>query len=132
MQDHRYSFEIDATPEELWAVFWSPKKRGQVIEHGKDRGPGPHGARQGINDYTGWFAGDVGMEGDYYGYDGPCPPWNDARVHRYTFTLYALDLPTSPVQGRFTGQDVRRAIEGHVLGTASLGGTYTLNPRLMA
>ncbi len=37
MQDHRYSFEIDATPEELWAVFWSPKTKGQVIEHGDVR-----------------------------------------------------------------------------------------------
>ena len=37
MQDHRYSFEIDATPEEIWAVFWSPKTKGQVIEHGDVR-----------------------------------------------------------------------------------------------
>ena len=32
------------------------------------------------------------MFGDYYGYDGPCPPWNDELVHRYVFTLYALDV----------------------------------------
>jgi hypothetical protein len=37
MQDHSYSFELDATPEEIWAVFWAPKKRGQVIEHGDVR-----------------------------------------------------------------------------------------------
>ncbi|HSF85612.1 MAG TPA: YbhB/YbcL family Raf kinase inhibitor-like protein [Acidimicrobiia bacterium] len=102
-----------------------------VVEHGKDPGPGPHGARQGINDYSGWFEGDVGMEGDYYGYDGPCPPWNDARVHHYTFTLYALELDTVPLHGRFTGPEVRGAIEGHVLATASISGRYTLNPRLM-
>ncbi|MEG0882414.1 MAG: YbhB/YbcL family Raf kinase inhibitor-like protein, partial [Janthinobacterium sp.] len=39
--------------------------------------PAATGLRQGINDYTGWFAGDAAMAGDYYGYDGPCPPWND-------------------------------------------------------
>lgn len=38
------------------------------------------GARHGINDYTGWFVGDEEMRGDYHGYDGSCPPWNDARV----------------------------------------------------
>ena len=37
MQDHRYSFEVDATPEEIWAVFWLPKTKGQVIEHGDVR-----------------------------------------------------------------------------------------------
>ena len=36
MQDHRYSFEIDATPEELWQLFWG-KKTGDVIEHGDVR-----------------------------------------------------------------------------------------------
>ncbi|WP_268989357.1 YbhB/YbcL family Raf kinase inhibitor-like protein, partial [Ralstonia solanacearum] len=86
--------------------------------------------RHGINDYTGWFAGDKDMRGDYYGYDGPCPPWNDARRHRYTFTLYALDIDRVPVAGAFTGAQVRDAIKGHVLAEASVTGTYTLNPSL--
>lgn len=85
-------------------------------------------ARQGINDYTGWFANDADMAGDYYGYDGPCPPWNDSLVHRYVFTLYALDIERTPVEGRFTGQQARDAIQGHVLAQASISGTYTLNP----
>ncbi len=36
MQDHRYSFEIDATPQEIWRLFWG-KKTGDVIEHGDVR-----------------------------------------------------------------------------------------------
>jgi hypothetical protein len=36
MQDHRYSFEVDATPEEVWSIFWN-KKTGDVMEHGKLR-----------------------------------------------------------------------------------------------
>ncbi len=102
-----------------------------VVEKGKDLEPGPHGSRQGLNDYTGWFEGDLGMEGRYYGYDGPCPPWNDSRVHHYTFTVYALDMAECPVDGRFTVADVRKAIGGHILGHASITGRYTLNPRLM-
>ncbi|GHD64622.1 Rho-binding antiterminator [Jeongeupia chitinilytica] len=97
--------------------------------------PGPaalHGFRHGINDFTGWFAGDKAMAGNYFGYDGPCPPWNDALTHRYVFTLYALDLERLPVDGAFTGADVRAAIAGHVLGEARMTGTYTLNPRLRA
>ena len=95
--------------------------------------PGPQladGMRHGINDYTGWFAGDQDMQGQYFGYDGPCPPWNDALLHHYIFTLYALDIDRCPVDGAFTGAQVREAIAGHVLAQASLTGTYTLNPAL--
>ncbi|MGV0953573.1 MAG: YbhB/YbcL family Raf kinase inhibitor-like protein [Fluviibacter sp.] len=94
-------------------------------------GPGaPLAARQGINDYTVWFAGDADMRGDYYGYDGPCPPWNDLRVHRYVFTLYALDVPKLELSGKFTGPEVLAAMSGHILDQASITGTYTLNKAL--
>ncbi|WP_265944506.1 YbhB/YbcL family Raf kinase inhibitor-like protein [Dechloromonas sp. A34] len=95
--------------------------------------PGPqaaHGSRQGINNYTDWFAGDHDMQGDYHGYDGPCPPWNDEIVHRYVFTLYALDTERLPVEGRFGGPEVRAAMHGHILAEASLQGSFTLNPAL--
>jgi hypothetical protein len=36
MQDHRYSFDVDGCPEELWQLFWN-KRKGQVIEHGDVR-----------------------------------------------------------------------------------------------
>lgn len=99
-----------------------------VMPRGKN-GPGTaRGARQGLNDYTGWFAGDKDMAGDYFGYDGPCPPWNDEIAHSYVFTLYALDIPRCPVEGKFTGQQVREAIKGHVLAEAGITGVYTLNP----
>ncbi|RMG11208.1 MAG: YbhB/YbcL family Raf kinase inhibitor-like protein [Deltaproteobacteria bacterium] len=98
-----------------------------VTARGKDAGASPRG-RHGLNDYTGWFAGDAEMEGQYFGYDGPCPPWNDSLVHHYHFTLHALDLERLPVEGAFTGPDVKAAMEGHVLATASLTGTYHINP----
>jgi Raf kinase inhibitor-like YbhB/YbcL family protein len=87
--------------------------------------------RQGLNDFTGWFAGDPEMGGDYFGYDGPAPPWNDSVVHRYRFTVYALDVDRLEVPAVFTGQDVRDAMEGHVLDEAFVEGTYTQNPRLL-
>jgi Raf kinase inhibitor-like YbhB/YbcL family protein len=68
------------------------------------------------------------MAGDYYGYDGPCPPWNDAIPHRYVFTVYALDVPKLTLPGRFGGKEVREAVRGHVLAQASLTGRYSLNP----
>lgn len=104
----------------------------EVTPRGKS-GPdigGSQPGRHGLNDYTGWFAGDADMAGDYFGYDGPCPPWNDSIQHHYVFTLFALDIERVPVEGKFTGQQVRDAIRGHVLAEADIVGTYTLNPAL--
>ncbi|MGB5704080.1 MAG: YbhB/YbcL family Raf kinase inhibitor-like protein [Polyangiales bacterium] len=98
-----------------------------ITAKGKDGPDGPIGTRQGINDYTSWFAGDPEMAGDYYGYDGPCPPFNDSIVHHYGFTAYALDVERLDVDAKFTASDVLAAIEGHVLGQASLLGKYKIN-----
>ena len=99
-----------------------------VKARGKAGPEAPGSGRHGINDYTGWFADDKEMAGDYFGYDGPCPPWNDAIVHRYVFTLYALDIPRLELEGKFTGNDVREAMRGHVLAEAKVTGRYSLNP----
>jgi len=102
-----------------------------ITPRGKPTGPTPHGLT-GWNDYTGWFAGDAEMEGRYGGYDGPCPPWNDERLHHYHFTLYALDVESLPLpeSGDFGGAQARAAMEGHVLASASWVGSYTLNPEV--
>jgi len=86
--------------------------------------------KEGINDYTSWFAGDPDMDGIYKGYDGPCPPWNDSLVHHYQFTVYAIDVESFGLSGDFTAGDVKQAAEGHTLASSTITGTYTLNPRL--
>ena len=110
----------------------SPIRDGEfssgVTAKGKSGPLAPRGTRQGLNDYTAWFANQEEMAGDYFGYDGPCPPWNDSIPHHYVFTLYALDLEKCPVQRKFRARDVLKAIQGHVLGTAKLTGLYSLNP----
>ncbi|KKO64285.1 putative kinase inhibitor protein [Janthinobacterium sp. KBS0711] len=98
-----------------------------ITPRGKAAGPG---LRQGVNDYTGWFADDAAMAGDYYGYDGPCPPWNDERIHHYIFRLYALDVPQLALPERFTGQQAYAALYGHILDEAQLVVAYSLNPEL--
>jgi len=122
-----------------WVLVDLPASLGEISEgefssdvtpRGKPGPHAPHDARQGINDYTGWFDSDNDMRGDYYGYDGPCPPWNDEIVHHYVFTVFALDVGRLNVDGKLTGQQVRAAMHGHILAQASLTGTYTLNPSL--
>jgi len=99
-----------------------------VTARGKPGPAAPRGARQGLNDYTAWFAGDADMGGQYFGYDGPCPPWNDEIPHRYVFTVYALDVERLAVDGAFTRADALAAMKGHVLASAAITGRYTLNP----
>ncbi len=101
-----------------------------IVAGGKKDLGGPAGSRQGVNDYTGWFASDADMKGTYRGYDGPCPPWNDARVHHYHFTVYALSTERAAVEGDFTALQVLQAIRPHILAQATLTGTYSLNPQL--
>ena len=99
-----------------------------VTKAGKRDPAGPQGARQGLNDYTGWFEGDADMGGDWLGYDGPYPPGNDLRMHRYFFRVFALDVERLDVPDRFTAGDALRAMQGHVLAEAAIHGTYSLNP----
>ena len=124
-----------------WVMIDIPAQAGSIDEgacsdgivpSGKNNPTGPAGSRQGINDYTNFMAGDPDMEGDYYGYDGPCPPWNDERLHHYHFTLYALDLEQLPVAKHFTASDVLAAIEAHIIDSVTLIGTYSLNPDVPA
>jgi Raf kinase inhibitor-like YbhB/YbcL family protein len=99
-----------------------------VTPHGKRDPHGPAGSRQGRNDYTGWFASDPAMAGDWLGYDGPCPPWNDSVLHRYRFRVYALDTARLDVAQMFGWPELQNALRGQVLSEAEIVGTYSLNP----
>ena len=132
--------ELPRTDFYHWVLVDLPADTHEIAEGSYSNGITPRGkagplaldgTRQGLNDYTSFFAHDRDMSGDYFGYDGPCPPWNDALVHRYVFTVYALDIDEVPVEGKFTGEAVKKAIEGHILAEASIMGTYTLNARLL-
>lgn len=111
-----------------------------VTPHGK---PGPvtpftvkngieHALRQGLNDYTSWFVGVPDLAGEYFGYDGPFPPWNDERPHAYVFTLYALDVSRFPLEGKFSGLEAKQALRGHILDEAQVYCVYSLNPAVAA
>jgi Raf kinase inhibitor-like YbhB/YbcL family protein len=79
-----------------------------------DQLPDLGGALQGRNDFR------------RTGYGGPCPPPGPA--HRYFFKLYALDAPVKLKAGA-PKKDLEAAMQGHVLGTAQLVGTYARQKR---
>ncbi len=118
-----------------WVLVDIPPYQSELTEGAFSAGvtpggkPGPEvgeGLRHGLNSYTEWFAGDPQMGGHYFGYDGPFPPWNDERTHNYTFTVYALDVQTAPVEGVFDGPALLAAIDGHILDSAEITATYRI------
>jgi Raf kinase inhibitor-like YbhB/YbcL family protein len=72
------------------------------------------GTQQGINDYQ------------TYGYGGPLPPVGTG-VHRYIFTLYALDTVLSLSEAPL-GIDLLNALTGHVRAQAELTGVLSALP----
>ena len=91
----------------------------------KPVGPTNHGLR-GANSVGGF--GGRATKGPTGGYDGPCPPWNDAIPHHYRFSVYALTVRSLGLSGPFTVPDALRAMKGRVLATGEVVGIYTLNP----
>ena len=76
-----------------------------------------------INDYS--SADEV-----HRGYDGPCPPGFDARLHGYEFRVYALDVESLNLPDTTRWAEVSVKMAPHVIGMASIQGIYSLNPRL--
>ena len=100
-----------------------------VTPGGKAANAAPVGVH-GQNDYTMWFEADDDLAGSWNGYDGCAPPWTDSIRHRYRFTVYALDMAELDLGPGFSKTELMAAMDGHVLGSASITGTYATNPRL--
>jgi Raf kinase inhibitor-like YbhB/YbcL family protein len=99
-----------AAPKRTW-VHWvvaDMPPSTSALKEGASGKSMPSGSREGTND------------GGETGYSGPMPPRGQ---HRYFFKLYALDAPTGLRDG-CTKAELLKAIEGHVLATAELMGTY--------
>ena len=91
----------------LWVLYDVPTTVKAIDENGEERVV-KAGARQGKNDWG------------RTGYGGPCPP---IGRHRYFFKLYALDTTLVDLRTP-TKRDLEQAMEGHVLASAELMGTY--------
>ena len=99
-----------AAPRRVW-VHWLvcdlPPSTTSLAEGASGKAM-PAGSKEGKNDSGG------------NGYEGPYPPIGS---HRYFFKLYALDTLTGVREGHTKPQLVK-AMEGHVLASAELMGTY--------
>ena len=90
-----------------WVLYDIPTSVTMIEQNG-EKALLKAGARQGKNDWS------------RTGYGGPCPP---IGRHRYFFKLYALDAMLGDL-GTPTKKDLEKAMQGHILATAELMGTY--------
>ena len=116
-----YHWVLTDIPPSLLGLYEGADSH-DITPGGKQVGKRSYGVN-GKNDYAKVFTGTYG------GYDGPCPPWNDLRLHHYHFILYALDVPSLNLPNPITGLQVKSSMEGHIIAKGEVTGTYTNNTR---
>jgi phosphatidylethanolamine-binding protein (PEBP) family uncharacterized protein len=83
----------------------------------------------GLNTFTAVTAGNDALKGKYYGYDGPCPAWNDEiSPHHFNFTVYALSVKTLGLGADFDGPAALAALKDKVLAEGKFVALYSTNP----
>jgi Raf kinase inhibitor-like YbhB/YbcL family protein len=121
-----YHWVLVDIPPNIRSLKEGADANGRVV-HGKPATPAAAGVR-GLNDYTKVTASNDAMKGNYYGYDGPCPPWNDEIVHHYHFVVYALSVKSLGLPADFDGPAALDAMKGKILAQGEELGLYTQNP----
>ncbi len=131
--EHDARGEIPATQARRRFVHWVqtdiPAEVREIPEGALSNRFAAGFGRPGLNDYC--RDGEIAMGETGSGYDGPCPPFWDARWHTYRFIVIALDVATLSLPERFTWQEAEAAMKGHVLETDEWIGIYSLNPRIV-
>jgi Raf kinase inhibitor-like YbhB/YbcL family protein len=120
-----YHWILVDIPPEVTSLKEGADSNARVL-HGKPATPTAAGVR-GLNDYTKATAANEAMKGQYYGYDGPCPPWNDENLHHYHFTVYALSVPSLNLGKEFDAAAAMEAMKGKVLAEGEKLGVFTQN-----
>jgi Raf kinase inhibitor-like YbhB/YbcL family protein len=121
-----YHWVLVDIPANVTSIKEGADSNARVL-HGKPATPSAAGLK-GLNDYTKVTAANDAMKGQYYGYDGPCPPWNDDLVHHYHFTVYALSATSLNLPKDFDGPAAMDAMKGKILAQGEDLGLYTQNP----
>lgn len=125
-----YHWTLVDIPPGVRSVAKGADSSSRVV-HGKPATPSKAGMK-GLNDYTKVTASNEQMAGQYYGYDGPCPPWNDEKPHHYHFTVYALSVKSLGLSGGFDAAATLAAMQGKILAQGELLALYTQNPAVAA
>jgi Raf kinase inhibitor-like YbhB/YbcL family protein len=86
-----------------WVAYNIPSSAAEIVE-------GSNPGERGVN--------SARVEG----YMGPCPP---SGTHRYFFKIYALDIFLRIDRGPADKPAVEKAMQGHILGSAQLVGTFS-------
>lgn len=142
------SFAVVVMDPDVPASFADAGKDGKVVKHDAKRQLFYHWALADIPATVTTIPGGASSKAPAFGtaatgslekylddatqYGGPCPPWNDERLHHYHFTVYALDVAALTLPDAPSAKDVEKAVADHVVASGTVTGTYTLNTALRA
>ena len=100
-----------AAPRRVWVhwIRYDIPVSSRALAEGEGNRPPDGGGREALTDDDG------------PGWHGPCPP---IGRHHYFFRLFALDTEIGDLGRKARRKDFEQAIEGHMLDTAILMGTY--------
>ena len=121
-----YHWVLVDIPTSVTSIKEGADSNARVL-HGKPATPSAAGVK-GLNDYTKVMAANEAMKGQYYGYDGPCPPWNDENLHHFHFTVYALSVNSLNLPKDFDAATAQEAMKGKILAQGEVLGLFTQNP----
>jgi phosphatidylethanolamine-binding protein (PEBP) family uncharacterized protein len=99
--------------EMFWVVYNIPATATQVAQ-GLKPGDLPDGSHQAMG------------QRNIAGYRAPCAPAGVGRLH-YLFNLFALDTTLS-LPGGATEADIRKAMDGHIIGSSIYVGGFERQP----
>lgn len=93
-----------------WILYDIPPETRELSEGFSKEPILSNGAKQGVTSFR------------RVGYGGPCPP--KGPVHRYFFTLYALDISNLGISTSASKEDVEKRMKDHIIGQTVIMGKY--------
>lgn len=121
-----YHWVVVDIPADVRALKQGSGSKARVA-HGKPASDSQVGV-PGLNMFTVIFAANEAMKGKYFGYEGPCPAWNDENLHHFHFNVYALSVKSLGLPADFDGPAALDAMKDKTLAQGKLDATYTTNP----
>jgi len=119
-----YHLVLVDIPANVRALKEGAASKARVV-HGKPASETKIGV-PGLMDFSKVFAANDALKGKYYGYDGPCPPWNDEiSAHHYHFMVYALSVKSLGLPADFDGPATLDAMKDKVLAQGKFEAAYS-------
>jgi Raf kinase inhibitor-like YbhB/YbcL family protein len=110
------NLHVSLRPDIIWVLWNIPASTTEIPEGLPQGAELPDGSRQVVTPLSSRSRDEGKSEEKIVGYNPPCAPAGAGELH-YEFKLFALDAKLT-LPSNVTGEDVLKAIDGHILGAS--------------